>query len=86
MRNGDATAGRCGTFSSQYGTRHAVHGTDGSHSRGLTGCARWRIGTDMSPSNLRVGAVRDKATRPMHAIRTFLGADDDFSNLRGGVS
>ena len=40
----------------------------------------------MSPSNLRVGAVRDKAPRPMHAIRTFLGADDEFSNLPGGVS
>ena len=31
VRNGDATTGRRGTF--QYGTRHAVHGTDGSHSR-----------------------------------------------------
>ena len=37
----------------------------------------------MSPSKLRVGAVRDKGTRLMHA-RTFLGDDDDFSNLRGG--
>ena len=32
----------------------------------------------MSPSKLRVGAVRDKGTRPMHAFRTFLGDDDDF--------
>ena len=30
VRNGDATTGCCGTF--QYGTRHAVHGTDGSDS------------------------------------------------------
>ena len=42
-------------------------------------------GTDMSPSKLRVGAVRDKGTRPMHAFRTFLD-DDDFSNLSDGVS
>ena len=40
----------------------------------------------MSPSKLRVGAVRDKGTRPMHAFRTFLGDDDDFSTLPGGVS
>ena len=26
----------------------------------------------MSPSKLRVGAVRDQGTRPMHAFRTFL--------------
>ena len=31
VRNGDATTGRRSTF--QFGTRHAVHGTDGSHSR-----------------------------------------------------
>ena len=40
----------------------------------------------MSPSKLRVGAVRDKGTRPMHAFRTFLGDDDEFSKLPGGVS
>ena len=69
----------------QYDTRHAVHGTDG-RIPASDRCARWRIGTDMSPLKLRVGAVRDKGTRPMHAFRTFLGDDDDFSNLRGGVS
>ena len=40
----------------------------------------------MSPSKLRDGAVRDKGTRPMHAFRKFLGDDEDFSNLPGGVS
>ena len=40
----------------------------------------------MSPSKLRVGAVRDKGTRLMHAFRTFLGDDDDFSIFSGGVS
>ena len=40
----------------------------------------------MSPSKLRVGAVRDNGTRPMHAFRTFLGDDDELSNLPGGVS
>ena len=68
------------------GTRHAVHGTDGSHFPRLTGCAWQRIGTDMSPSKLRVGAVRDNGTRPMHAFRTFTGYDEDLSNLPGGVS
>ena len=45
-----------------------------------------RIGTDMPPSKLRVGAFRDKGARPMHASRTFLGDDEDFSNSVGGVS
>ena len=40
----------------------------------------------MLPSKLRVGAVRDNGTRPMHAFRTFLGDNDDFSNLPGSVS
>ena len=80
VRNGDATTGRRGTF---HPVRHTSRRRWDSRVAlpRLTRCARQRIGTDMSPSKLRVGAVRDKFTRPMHSFRTFLGDDDDFSNL-----
>ena len=81
MRNGDANTGRRGMF--HPSTAHVTP------SMGLMGripaSDRLHHVTERN-WKLRVGAVRDKGTRPMHAFRTFLGDDEDFSNLSGGLS